>query len=122
MILVDTSIWVAHLRSSEPVLVALLEECRVMVHPFVVGELAMGNLKNRAVLLDALGQLARAKVATDAEVLGFVEAERLHGRGIGYVDAHLLASARLSGCQLWSQDQRLSDAADALGASFVPKT
>jgi predicted nucleic acid-binding protein len=114
VILVDTSVWVDHLRRGEPALVALLERGDVLVHPFVVGELACGNLSNRTELLELLQQLPASTVAEHAEVMGFIEARRLYGRGIGYVDAHLLASAAMDQAPLWTRDQRLRDAASGL--------
>ena len=97
MILVATSVWVDHLRSNEPALVSALESGVVLTHPFVVGELACGNLKNRVEVLALLQDLPAAPVATDAEALAFIEARSLMGRGIGYIDVHLLASAALAG-------------------------
>ncbi len=108
MILVDTSVWVDHLRSSDAELVATLERNEVLMHPAVLGELALGNLARREVVLSLLGQLPRATVATDEEVLGLIEGSLLFGRGIGYVDAGLLASTRLTaGSKLWTRDKRL---------------
>ena len=119
MILVDTSVWVDHLRSNDAGLVAALEAGIVLVHPFVIGELACGNLKNRAEVLELLGQLPRAPVATNAEALVFIETRSLMGRGIGYIDVHLLASVALAGdCLLWTRDRRLSTVADDLELSF----
>jgi len=115
VILVDTSVWVDHLRSGDRDLSGLLEASRVLGHPFVLGELAMGGLRRRGQVLYELGRLPQANAATDSEVLHFVEAEALHGRGIGYVDAHLLASVRLTpGTLLWTRDQRLRAVADDL--------
>jgi predicted nucleic acid-binding protein len=108
VILVDTSIWVEHLRRGLPRLATLLQEGSVLIHPWVIGELACGNLRNRRDVLELLQGLPAAVVASDSEVLLLIEREQLMGRGIGYVDAHLLASAKLSQCQLWSQDRRLS--------------
>ena len=108
MILVDTSMWVEHLRHGLPRLATLLQEGEVMIHPWVIGELACGNLRNRQQVLELLLGLPMATVASDTEVLLLIERERLMGRGIGYVDAHLLASARLSHCRLWTQDRRLA--------------
>lgn len=108
MILVDTSIWIDHLRESEPGLVDALEANQVLVHPFVVGELACGNLKDRAAFLKLLSALPRAPVATDEEALAFIDGRRLMGRGIGYLDLHLLASVALAGvATLWTRDKRL---------------
>ena len=102
MILVDTSVWVDHLRRGVPRLATLLQESAVMIHPWVIGELACGNLSNRRQVLDLLQGLPAATVASDSEVLMMIEQQQLMGRGIGYVDAHLLAAARLSGCPLWT--------------------
>ena len=108
MILVDTSAWVEHLRHGLPRLATLLQEGEVLIHPWVIGELACGNLRNRSQVLELLQGLPAAIVASDTEVLLLIERDRLMGRGIGYVDAHLLASARLSHCRLWTQDRRLA--------------
>lgn len=115
MILVDSSVWIDHLRANEPVLSDLLERGLVLGHPFVVGELACGNLRNRAEILPLLGDLPQASVATDAEVLGLIERYRLMGRGIGWVDAHLLASVLLTpDAGLWTRDGRLAAVATEL--------
>jgi predicted nucleic acid-binding protein len=96
----------------------LLEGRQVLAHPFVVGELALGNIKRRAMILDALGNLPRASVASDDEVLGLIEGRSLFGLGIGYVDVHLLASALLSDdASLWTRDRRLNDVAQRLGVA-----
>ena len=118
MILVDTTVWVEHLRRGLPSLATLLQEGAVLIHPWVIGELACGNLRNRQQVLELLQGLPMATVASDAEVLLLIERDRLMGRGIGYVDAHLLASARLSHCRLWTQDRRLAAVAleQGLGA------
>jgi predicted nucleic acid-binding protein len=108
VILVDTSVWVEHLRHGLPHLASLLQKGEVMIHPWVIGELACGNLRNRSQVLELLQGLPAATVASDREVLLLIERERLMGRGIGYVDAHLLASARLIHCLLWTQDRRLA--------------
>jgi len=108
VILVDTSVWVEHLRRGLPRLDTLLQEGKVLIHSWVIGELACGNLRNRADVLELLQGLPAAVVASDQEVLLMIEQDQLMGRGIGYVDAHLLASARLSHCQLWTQDRRLA--------------
>jgi predicted nucleic acid-binding protein len=116
VILVDTSVWVDHLRAGEPLLADLLDRGQVMIHPFVIGELSLGNLANRAVVLGLLADLPGVAVASDAEVLRFVDAARLYGLGIGYVDAHLLAAARLTpGVAIWTRDNRLSAAAETVG-------
>ena len=118
MILVDTSVWIDHLRSGDANLAALLDAGRVLAHPFVIGEIALGNLKRRARLLEALQDLPQASVAADAEILEFIEAGGLAGLGIGYVDVHLLASARLTaGSALWTRDRRLAEVAGRLGVA-----
>ena len=115
MILVDTSVWVDHLRAGEPELVKLLENGLVLIHPFVIGELALGNLKQRDAVLGSLAELPPSAVATDSEVLHFIDRNALSGRGIGYVDVHLLAAVRLHGrARLWTRDKRLQNAANAL--------
>ncbi|PIB91780.1 type II toxin-antitoxin system VapC family toxin [Caulobacter sp. FWC2] len=121
MILVDTSIWVDHLRTTNAALVRLLGEAGVLAHPFVVGELALGNLRNRPVVLESLRQMPRAVLATDDEVLGFIEANGLPGLGVGYIDVHLLASARLTaGAKVWTRDQRLAAVAERLDLRADP--
>jgi len=116
VILVDTSVWVDHLRSGDADLAGRLEAGEVLSHPFVIGELALGNLSQRATVLEALGNLPQATPATDDEVLSFIEAEALHGLGVGYMDAHLLASARLTrDTRLWTRDRRLQGLAARLG-------
>jgi predicted nucleic acid-binding protein len=116
VILVDTSVWVEHLRAGEAALAALLEKGQVLTHPFVIGELALGNLRNRDFVMAALTDLPSAVVATDAEVIAFIDRYALFGRGIGYVDAHLLAAARLTaGASLWTNDKRLKGVGETLG-------
>lgn len=115
MILVDTSVWIDHFRVGEPALATLLHDGRVLMHPFVLGELALGNLRQRVTILDALHDLPRALAAMDHEVLRFISRHQLHGQGIGYLDAHLLASASLMpGTRLWTRDKRLHQAATKL--------
>ncbi|MPZ13839.1 MAG: PIN domain-containing protein [Chloroflexi bacterium] len=112
MILVDTSVWIDHLRQGDSALVKVLEAGEVLVHPFVVGELACGNLVNRGEVLRLLQALPEAQVAGHTEILGFIEYRRLMGRGIGYVDVHLLASVALTGAtKLWTRDRRLATVA-----------
>ena len=118
MILVDTSIWVDHLRHGNPDLARRLDAGAVLGHPLVLGELAMGNLRNREGVLGALAALPRAVVARDDEVLSLVERERLHGLGIGYADACLLAATRLTpGTELWTRDRRLAEVAGRMGVA-----
>ena len=120
MILVDTSVWVDHLRRGESGLAELLNSAQVTTHPFVIGELACGNLKNRRAVLSLLQHLPQAPVATDAEVLLFIEQHRLMGRGIGYVDAHLLAATSLSRSErLWTRDRRLAAKARDLSLLYT---
>ena len=114
MILVDTSVWVQHLRKGSERLRSLLDEEQVFCHPFVVGELACGTLRNRGEVLSLLRALPQAQIAEDEEVLNFLEGRHLYGRGLGWVDAHLLASALLTGCGLWTFDKPLRRAAAAL--------
>ncbi len=117
MILVDTSIWVAHLRRSQPRLATLLSEGQVLVHPFVISELACGTLRRRQEVLGYLHRLHLAPLARDQEALRLVELRRLMGRGLGWVDVHLLASCLLAGATLWSLDRRLMQVATALGVA-----
>jgi predicted nucleic acid-binding protein len=119
VILVDTSVWIDHLRSGETALAAALEDGRVLMHPFVLGELACGTLKNRDEVLDLLGNLPAAPTATDPEVLGLIERRALMGRGIGYIHVHLLASAALADVgRLWTRDRRLAAVATELELAF----
>ena len=111
MVLVDTSVWVSHLREGNTNLADLLQNGEVVSHPFVVGELACGNLKNRALILSLLKSLPMSIEAEHEEVLAFVEGNRLMGKGLGYVDAHLLTSAVLSEVPLWTLDKRLEQVA-----------
>ncbi len=115
MILVDTSVWIDHLRTGDEKLSTLLDTGRVLAHPFVIGEIALGYLRQRETILSALLDLPQATVATDAELLLFVEEHSLAGLGIGYVDVHLLASTRLTaGSALWTRDKRLIGAAERM--------
>ena len=116
MILVDTSIWIDHLRQRDERLSKLLNLGQVLAHPFVIGELALGSLQNRAAILGALQDLPQAPVATESEVLSFIKQNALYGIGIGYIDAHLLAAVLLSpGATLWTRDKRLLAAGTGLG-------
>ena len=116
MILVDTSVWIDHLRDNDPTLFAFLRRRQVLAHPFVIGELALGSLRQRDVILGSLRGLPRALIATDEEVQAYIDKHALFGLGIGYVDAHLLAATSLTlGAALWTRDRRLRDAAARLG-------
>lgn len=115
MILVDTSLWVDHLRTTDARLTALLEDEQVLLHRFVVGEIACGVLKGRAEVLALLRNLPHIKAVDDDEALAFVEAHSLMGSGVGWVDVHLLASVYLSGDRIWSRDQPLLRVARRLG-------
>lgn len=117
MILVDTSIWIDHLHSRNPDLVAWLETDEVLTHPFVVGELACGELRRRDEILALLTSLPSAPLAAHEEVMALVRSHNLFGRGIGWVDAHLLTSARLSGALLVTLDKPLSRAARTVGVA-----
>lgn len=108
MILVDTSVWIDHFRQGDVELTRLLNAGQVLTHRFVIGELALGNLQNRNIIISTLQNLPQATVASDEEVLRFIERQALFGSGIGYIDAHLLAATLLSpGSFLWTRDKRL---------------
>lgn len=121
MILVDTSIWIDHLRSGNAHLAGLLERDIAAIHDFVIGKIACGNLKNRQEILSLLSALPKCEPATHEEVLFFIDRHRLMGRGIGYVDACLLAAATLSGAQFWTGDKRLAAIAENMGRAHQPK-
>ncbi len=115
MLLVDTSVWVAHLRRGDAELAERLDEGVVMTHRLVIEELACGSLSRREEILGLLGTLPRAPEAEHHEFLHFVEKRGLHGTGLGAVDAHLLASAKLARVELWTRDGALARAAARLG-------
>ncbi len=116
MILVDTSVWVDHLRRRDDALANLLDQGQVLAHPLIIGEIALGNLRQRDVVLGSLSELPRAATATDEEVLQFIERHALFGVGIGYIDAHLLAAVTLTpDAALWTRDKRLRAIAEPLG-------
>ena len=117
MTLADTSVWVDHLRCEGHPLATLLEEGRVLCHPFVVGELACGSIPNRDRFLGLLGALPQAQVAGHDDALHLVRVRELHGRGLGWIDVHLLASSLLEGCALWTMDKRLEKVASGLGVA-----
>ena len=118
MILVDTSVWIDHLRNNNVTLVNLLNTGQVLIHPFVIGELALGNLRQRDAILDTLNNMQSVKIAKDEESIRFINQNKLYGLGIGYIDAHLLTSVRLTpGTLLWTKDKRLHAAANRLEMS-----
>ena len=115
MLLVVTSVWVDHLSDHDASLADALNGSRVLMHPHVLGEIALGSLKNRSTVLSLLGNLPKAAVATDDEVLLMIDQDKLYSRGIGYTDAHLLAAVRLSDdAGLWTRDKRLYKVAKEL--------
>jgi predicted nucleic acid-binding protein len=121
MIVVDTSVWIRHFRHTDAGLVGALEADQVLMHPFVIGELACGNLHARGEVLELLARLPEAPKATDDEVLGFIESRSLSGRGIGLIDVHLLASTVLHGSgRLWTRDRSLTIVAGSLHVLYRP--
>lgn len=118
MVLVDTSIWVSHFRAGNARLQALLLDAQVLTHDFVVGELACGNLNARKEILLFLRELPSAPVVSQLELLHFIESRHLAGRGVGFVDAHLLASAQLAGVPLWTSDGQLRRSAARLKLAY----
>ena len=118
MIIVDTSVWIDHLRSGNQRLSRLLDRGQVLAHPWVIGELALGNLQRRVEILRLLDGLPQATIATESEVMKLIDQHELYGSGIGYVDAQLLAATRLSGdARLWTIDARLASPATLLGVA-----
>lgn len=118
MVLVDTSVWVSHFRDGNDDLSGLLNDGKVLCHPLIVGELACGSLKDRAVILSLLKLLPMGIEAEHEEALAFIENNRLMGKGLGYVDVQLIASAILTGTPLWTLDKRLAQAADSLSIKY----
>lgn len=121
MVLADTSVWISHFRQGNSGLKALLADGQVICHPFIIGELACGNLSNRNEILTLLTELPQADILEDGEVLSFIERHRLAGLGIGLTDVHLLASARLSGAPLWTLDKNLINAVKREKILFDPE-
>ena len=120
MILADTSVWVEHLRRGEAALERLLDAGEILCHPLIVGEIAMGSVKNRSAVLGALQKLPEPELASDGEVLKLVGEHPLFGVGIGYIDAHLITSVRLTpDCLLWTRDRRLHLAAVSLSLEYT---
>jgi predicted nucleic acid-binding protein len=123
LILVDTAVWIDHLRDDDPHLAGLLDAGAVLGHPWVTGELALGSLQNRVEILRLLDDLAQAAIATAAEIRDLVEQQELFSLGIGYVDAQLLAATMLTAdAALWTRDRRLHGAAQRLGVAYAPQT
>jgi hypothetical protein len=120
MVLADTSIWVNHLRRADGQLAALLEADGIACHPLIIGELACGGIRNREEILSLLSALPSVAEATNQEALALIEKRGLMGRGIGFIDVHLLASCLLSGALLWTRDAVLARAASALGVAAGP--
>ena len=118
MVLVDTSVWVSHLREGNAGLEKLLNDGEVVCHPFIVGELACGNLKNRHEILTHLQSLPKAILAEDGEVLKFIENHQLMGKGLGYIDVHLIAAALLMGVPLWTFDKTLNKISKNIGINY----
>jgi predicted nucleic acid-binding protein len=118
VILVDTSVWVDHFRRGDEKLGALLRGEQVLGHLFVLGELACGNLRNRREILGLLAALPQAPLAGHGEALEFLERAKLQGKGIGWIDIHLLASARIANAHLWTLDRRLARAAESISIGF----
>lgn len=115
MVLVDTSVWIDHFRTASSKLAGLLEDGEVAIHPFVVGELACGNLANRKEILSLLHSLPAVQTVEDDELLYFIEQHSLAGRGLGLIDIHLLASSKIAAHPFWTKDKRLTAAAEELG-------
>jgi len=120
-ILVDTSVWIDHFRVSDPDLVHLLQQNLVCGHPWVTGELACGNLTPRASTIQMLMRIPQVLLAREAEVLLFIDTNHLMGRGVGYIDMHLLASARLNRVSIWTRDKRLGQISSELQIAYLPQ-
>jgi predicted nucleic acid-binding protein len=119
MILADTNVWIKHFRESDAELIEYLNIGFIVCHPFIIGELACGNLANRAEILMLLQALPSTPVVEPTELLYFIENKSLMGRGLGYIDIHLLASAIMGNVALWTYDRRLHEAATELDASYL---
>lgn len=120
MIIVDTGIWIDHLKAADPRLAVLGERLEALVHPYVLGEFALGSLAHRKRLLERMAGMPQPPLARHAHVMQLIESERLFSTGIGYVDAHLLASLRLlPGSRLWTKDSRLHTQAERLGVAYT---
>jgi len=123
MILVDTSLWIEYFSARQPLLHELIADRQAAIHDLVIGELAVGDLRDRAATLYALSRIKQSEHVSDQEALALIEAEDLWGIGLGFVDVHLLASALITpNCQLWSRDKRLAATAERLGVAFSAPT
>jgi predicted nucleic acid-binding protein len=121
MILADSTVWVDHLRSNDARMIRLLDLTAILIHPLVLGEIAMGSMKARNRVLETLTELPRTEIAEHGEVMDLVEREQLYGSGIGFVDAHLPASTLLTpGSRLWTRNRRLRDTAARLDVAARP--
>ena len=118
MVLVDTSVWISHLRDGNPQLEELLNDGDVMCHPLIIGELACGNMKNRVEILSLLHFLPVAEISNHEEILQFIETNRLMGKGVGIIDVHLLASAVLTDVPIWTLDKKLARVSAELNVNF----
>jgi len=119
MVLIDTSVWVTHLQKGVTELESLLLDTEVASHPFIIGELACGGIKNRKEILSLIQALQSSPVVTDEEFMYFLETNKLSNKGIGFVDVHLLASAKMSRISLWTEDKTLQKAAKRLKLSYI---
>ena len=120
MVLVDTSVWIDHFRNCNDHLTFLLNEGNVFCHPFIIGELACGNLKKRTQILSLLHDLPQSSTITHDEVLLFIEKNRLMGKGLGYIDVCILASSIMADLHLWTYDSKLNHMASSLGSCYIP--
>ncbi len=120
MIVVDTSIWVEHFRNPSKPFAALIAEGGIALHPYVLGELALGGFPTNGLAADELAELPAAPISSASEVLAFIGWAELARTGLGYVDAHLLVSARLSRGRVWTNDQKLSQQASRFGLAYTP--
>lgn len=118
MVLLDSSVWIDHLRKADPTVASLLEEHAVFCHPFVIGEIACGSLARRPLVVSTLSKLPRVTVAEHQEVLSYIETHKLFSLGLSFIDIHLLASCTLSFACIWTRDRRLNEAASSLGLSY----
>ena len=121
MIILDTSVWIDHTRENNDHLFELFKRGRILIHPFTIGEIALGSLRDGDKIITSLLEMPRPNVASEAEVLALIRNRFLDGSGIGYVDAHLLASTQLTPeTSLWTRDKRLRRVAEAIGVAYSP--